>query len=344
MGEISTDPNWCVDLPNFIGLGSCDNLTTFEVVQVREISGKGRLRTTMTTPADPAFLQTVARLPAQDQVKRVTEKLKDLNPLFDPGQARTRIENERVLEFACPTQKLLDLWPVRAFPYLRKLDLSDATPGMLADISCLKGARIQELNVRNTRVVDLSPLKDVPLQILEFDRSASTDFAALKAIRTLRTVNDQPAAEFFKVQKEGWTTLFDGRTLDFMRSSKGWKIDKGALVNDGTEANAAQTTLEFENGEVRIHFEPRNIEGLMFRVRQGDWGACGVFFDAAQLRLMDGKPHELLLLCRGSQVTASLNGKPIPLYENKSTRSGCVQFNPSSGTLKVTSIEYRPAP
>jgi hypothetical protein len=202
---------------------------------------------------------------------------------------RTRIENERVLEFTSSTQKLLDLWPVRAFPYLRKLDLSDPqVPGMLADVSCLKGARIQELNLRNTRVVDLSPLKDMPLQNLDFDRSAATDFAVLKAIRTLKTINDQPAADFFKSQKEGWTAIFDGRTLDFMRSSRGWKIDKGTLVNDGPD-NAVQTTFEFENGELRIRFEPRNIEGLMFRVRQGDWGACGVFFDAAQLRLMDSK-------------------------------------------------------
>jgi serine/threonine protein kinase len=344
MGEITTDPNWCVDLPNLIGLGNCDSFTRFEAVQIREISGKGRLRSTLTTPPDPAFIQTVARLPVQDQVKRVTEKLRELNPLFDPGQVRTRIENERVLEFTSSTQKLLDLWPVRAFPYLRKLDLSDPqVPGMLADVSCLKGARIQELNLRNTRVVDLSPLKDMPLQNLDFDRSAATDFAVLKAIRTLKTINDQPAADFFKSQKEGWTAIFDGRTLDFMRSSRGWKIDKGTLVNDGPD-NAVQTTFEFENGELRIRFEPRNIEGLMFRVRQGDWGACGVFFDAAQLRLMDSKLHELIIVCRGAQVSASLNGKAIPLYENKSTRSGCVQFNANTGTLRVTSIEFRAAP
>jgi hypothetical protein len=43
-------------------------------------------------------------------------------------------------------------------------------------------------------------------------------------------------------------------------------------------------------------------------------------------------------------VSASLNGKAIPLYENKSTRSGCVQFNANTGTLRVTSIEFRAAP
>jgi hypothetical protein len=34
-------PNWCVDLPNLIGLGNCDSFTRFEAVQIREISGKG---------------------------------------------------------------------------------------------------------------------------------------------------------------------------------------------------------------------------------------------------------------------------------------------------------------
>jgi serine/threonine-protein kinase len=341
MGEISTDPNWCVDAPNLIGLGNCDNLTRFEVVQVREISGKGRLRTTMTTPADPAFIQTVARLPAAEQVKRVTEKLKDLNPLFDPGQARTRMENDRVLEFACPTQKLLDVWPLRAFPYLRKLDLSDATPGMLADISCLKGARIQELNLRNTRVVDLSPLKDMPLQHLEFERGIVTDLTPLKSLRTLKTVNEQPAADFWKSQNQSWTALFDGRTLDFMRNPLGWKVDKGSIINDPAERNAAQTKFEFENGDVRIRFEPRGIDSLMFRVRQNDGGACGVSFDGAGLKQMEGKTYELVLFCRGTQVSATLNGKPIALAENKSSRSGCIQFNGNNGSLRVFSVEYR---
>ena len=59
---------------------------------------------------------------------------------------------------------------------------------------------------------------------------------------------------------------------------------------------------------------------------------------------MDSRPHELILVCRGAQVTASLDGKAIPLYENTSARSGCIQFNPTVGTLRVFSVEYRTAP
>jgi hypothetical protein len=215
---------------------------------------------------------------------------------------------------------------------------------MLVDIACLKGMRLQELNLRNTRVADLAPLKDMPLQHLEFERAAVTDLTPLKSLRNLKTVNEQPAADFFKSQNQSWTAIFDGRTLDFMRDPNGWKVDKGALVNDPSERNAVQSKFEFENGEVRIRFEPRGVDALVFRVRQGDWGACGVSFDGAALKQMDGKSYELVFLCRGTQVSATLNGKPIALGENKSSRSGCIQFNPSNGTLRVFSLEYRPAP
>ena len=79
-------------------------------------------------------------------------------------------------------------------------------------------------------------------------------------------------------------------------------------------------------------------------MRQGDWGACGVFFDGSQLKIMDAKVHELVFVCRGPQVTASLNGKAIPLYDNTSTRSVCLQFNATSGSLRITAIDYRAAP
>ena len=42
MGEITSDDSFCVDLPNLLGLGNCESLTTFEAVQVREVTGKGR--------------------------------------------------------------------------------------------------------------------------------------------------------------------------------------------------------------------------------------------------------------------------------------------------------------
>jgi hypothetical protein len=45
MGALSTPPGWGVDAPGVLGLGNCDTTTTFERIQVLEVTGKGRIRT-----------------------------------------------------------------------------------------------------------------------------------------------------------------------------------------------------------------------------------------------------------------------------------------------------------
>ena len=44
MGSLSTDGDWSMDSPVVLGLGNCETLTTFESIQVLEITGKGRIR------------------------------------------------------------------------------------------------------------------------------------------------------------------------------------------------------------------------------------------------------------------------------------------------------------
>jgi serine/threonine-protein kinase len=363
MGEITTDTNWCVDVPNLIGIGNCDTLTTFDVVQVREVTGKGRIRTSLSTPLDPAFVNTVSRLPAAEQVKRVMEKLKELNPGFD-GECRNRTEGDRVVDLEVSTQRIRDLWPVRALLYLKKLELGDEK-SVLSDIACLKGLKLLELGLSNTRVVDLtpllgmplqrlqitgapvrdlSPLRALPLQTLDCDRILATDYSVLKGIRSLKTVNDQPPAEFLKNLKDSWTAIFDGRTTDCLRNTTGWKFDKGALVNVPEEVNSAQTKLDFENGDLRIRFETKALDAITFRVRQSERGACTFFMDGTQARGLDGKPHEIVFSCRGDKVGATLDGKPLTLTDGTPARSGCLQFNGTTGMLRVTSIEFRAAP
>jgi Leucine-rich repeat (LRR) protein len=344
MGEITTDANWCVDVPNLIGIGNCESLTTFEAVQVREVTGKGRLRASTLTPPEPAFLQAVSRLPAQEQGRRVVEKLKELNLGFDTGQAGFRIENDRVVEFGASSMKLTDLWPLRALPHLRKLDLGSEKPALLSDVSFLKGMKIQELNLKNTRVADLSPLKDLPLQVLVCDRIPATDYSPLKSIRTLKTINDQPAAEFFKSQKEGWTPIFDGRSLDFLRRSVGWKVDKGALVNTPEDVDAGQTVQEYENGEFRIRFEVLDLTSVFFTVRQSDRGGYSVLLDRTTLKSMEGRPHEVILTCQGERVTATLNGKPLTFSKSQPAQKGCLQFNGIGRQFRISSMEFRPLP
>jgi hypothetical protein len=293
------------------------------------------------------------------------EKIKELNPSFNPGSMKYRIENERVTEFSILTTRVFDAWPVRALPALRKLDLGeDRAPSMLSDVGFLKGMKLQELSLAGTRVSDLTPLqglpltrlsisgtpvkdftplKSLPLQRLDCDRVA-VDPTVLKSIRTLKTVNELPAADWLKAPKDSWTSLFDGRTTDCLRRGEGWKVAQGAIVNDPTVVNSAQTGFEFENGDLRIRFECRSVDALSFRVRQNAQGANGLFFDGATVRSLEGRPHELVFSCRGDTVTATLDGKPMPLTETTAARSGCLQFNATNGVLRVTGLDYKAAP
>src|SRR6185295_169723 len=184
----------------------------------------------------------------------------------------------------------------------------------------------------------------LPLQRLECDRLPAIDLTPLKAIRSLKTINDQPAAEFLKGQKDSWNILFDGKTMDAFRKNSAWQVERGAIVNDPGTVDSLQTKLEFENADVRIRFEVQDVEGLGFNARQGDRGGYGLFFSKSQLDQMRGKPHELMFTMRGDVVTATLDGKGLTLSEVKAVKSGCLQVSASKGILRITAIEYRPLP
>jgi hypothetical protein len=54
-----------------------------------------------------------------------------------------------------------------------------------------------------TRVTDLSPLKESPLELLACDFKRERDGEVLRSIKTLKSINEQPAAEFWKAQGAG---------------------------------------------------------------------------------------------------------------------------------------------
>lgn len=298
-----------------------------------------------------------------EQVKRVAEKLRELNPGYDEEYAH-RVEGNQVVEFRVSTQRILDGWPIRALYALRKLDL-EGEGSVLADIAFVRGLKLQELGISNTRVADLAPLigmplqrlqisgtpvrdlaplKGLPLQNLECERIGTTDYSALKNIRSLKMINDQPAADFLRSAKESWTALFDGRTADFLRSTRGWKVEKGVLINDPEELNAGQTGLEFDNGELRIRFEVKDLQSLYFAVRQSDRGGYSVLFDKSTLKPMEGRVHELLFTCQGEKVSATLDGRPLAFTESRPAARGCLQFNGTGKTVRITALDFRPLP
>jgi hypothetical protein len=72
-----------------------------------------------------------------------------------------------------------DLSPLREMRLLRKLDVADTG---VSDLSPLKGLALHELNITMTAVVDLDPIKDMPLKMISMVKTEIYDFTALRGL------------------------------------------------------------------------------------------------------------------------------------------------------------------
>ena len=87
-----------------------------------------------------------------------------------------------------------DLSPLKGMNLV--LLICSETP--VTDLSPLEGMPLTGLMCDHTPVSDLSPLKNLPLRILRCDFKPERDAPLLRPIRTLESINDRPAAEFWK--------------------------------------------------------------------------------------------------------------------------------------------------
>jgi serine/threonine protein kinase len=165
-----------------LGLGEATGITNVRGTVLRLFSPEGTPAPTpaQALPADAAaWEQAVAALPAEEQVKAVAARLKELNPGFD-GKVTPTIADGVVTRLRFSTDQVTNLAPVRALARLELLDVSGTegtvrvrdreafvevagTQGKLIDLSPLKGMSLSVLNCSRTRVSDLSPLKGMPL-------------------------------------------------------------------------------------------------------------------------------------------------------------------------------------
>ena len=132
------------------------------------------------------WVKETAGWAAEQQVKAVAEKLKELNPRFD-GTVHPTIQGGVVIRFWFVTDEVTDISPVRALQGLEWLGcagsndggvpFNDVTilpgsfavfslghgKGRLADLSPLKALKLQAFSCSHTEVSDLSPLAGMPL-------------------------------------------------------------------------------------------------------------------------------------------------------------------------------------
>jgi serine/threonine protein kinase len=132
---------------------------------------------------DDAWRNTVAALPAAEQVRAVAARLKELNPGFD-GEVTPTITGDAVTGLKFSTDQVANIAPVRALSQLTVLEClgSASRKGKLSDLSPLSGLRLTELRCTDNQIFDLSPLKEMPLTILHCGMTAVSDLSPLKGM------------------------------------------------------------------------------------------------------------------------------------------------------------------
>ncbi|MDA0833414.1 MAG: SUMF1/EgtB/PvdO family nonheme iron enzyme [Planctomycetota bacterium] len=134
-------------------------------------------------------------------------KVADLSPLKDMPLTHLQIEWTQVSDLSplkgMPLKILYldgntllanDLSPLEGMP-LTRLYLHSSP---FSDLSPLEGMPLELLDIRDSSVTDLSPLEGLPLKALMLDFKPDRDTGLLRSIKTLKTINDKPAAEFWK--------------------------------------------------------------------------------------------------------------------------------------------------
>jgi eukaryotic-like serine/threonine-protein kinase len=131
------------------------------------------------------WIDSTRFLPAEKQIDAVTVKLQECNPGFD-GQIKPTIKDGVVAELVINTDQIVDLSPVRGFPWLKVLHCngSYAWKGKLADLSPLRGLRLDRLGCReNPNIRDLTPLRHLSLTQLHCGSTNINDLAPLRGLR-----------------------------------------------------------------------------------------------------------------------------------------------------------------
>jgi hypothetical protein len=133
------------------------------------------------TADSAAWERRVAALPADEQVKAVAVRLRELNPNFD-GNVTHEIEDGVVTALKFSTDHVTNIAPVRALSKLAVLDChgSQTKQGQVADLSPLKGMSLKTLYCYDTAVADLSPLAGMPLTYLHCSQTRVSDLSPLE--------------------------------------------------------------------------------------------------------------------------------------------------------------------
>lgn len=176
------------------------------------------------------------------------------------------------------------------------------------------------------------------------DRGAKAEVDAAKA-EIARWGLPQYVADLETALAIAWRPIFDGKTTGFLNSdsAKDWRVVDGALTYvEGRQSQAAQSKETFGDGEFRFRVSIEGTSQFYVGVRQGGGSVRAVFKRTAAL--LTGQ-HELVFVCRGLEITATMDGTPLPLELPKEVHpKGRLQFSASDGVFRIHAVEFRSLP
>jgi serine/threonine protein kinase/Leucine-rich repeat (LRR) protein/DNA-directed RNA polymerase subunit RPC12/RpoP len=163
-----------------------------------------------------AWLKSVAAMKPEDQVAAVVKKLQERNPGFDGKETHT-IENAAVTKFKFNPDNMTDILPLRALVGLRELECGGTgwprDKCKLWDLSPIKDLNLEVLDCSGTVVADLSPLKNMKLIELNCEGTLVSDLSPLKNMKlTALRCPWTPVSDLSPLKDMKLTELYCGGT------------------------------------------------------------------------------------------------------------------------------------
>lgn len=162
-----------------------------------------------------------------------------------------------------------------------------------------------------------------------------------------------------EADKEGWITLFDGKTLDGWKASElpeNWKVEDGAIVGRGTRSHLFYIDKEFTDLEFKaeVKLNKGGNSGMYFRTEfMEGWpkgyeaqvnnshkdpkrtGSLYNFVDVTETLIADDTWWTEHIICKGNHIIIKINDKTVVDFvdEKNTYKSGHValqQHDPGS--------------
>ena len=195
------------------------------------------------------WVDSIARLPQEDQVLEIEKKLRDRNPLFNEKVtvAENALQGTLV---SIQSQALHDISPLRAlrdlprFQSLTRLDLGlrRGQSGQVADLRPLRGLPLKRLVLSRNSVQDLSPLEGMPLT--ELVLTGCKQLTSLEPLRNMplrELVLNETSHNFDNLDALQNLTSLEGLFVSATRLTSLQKLSKLRLKTLAVSGNPLQS-------------------------------------------------------------------------------------------------------